>query len=123
MKEALEQVFKQPYETILKNRPVGDAQMTNALSRALPEHKRKLEVTDEFSALCLGMIKSNLRIIIIAFINKKIHTILIYTVAKGTISEGGEENLHGHKLIAQTYSAPVGVKPEVVIWEASEVCL
>lgn len=124
VKEALEQVFKQPYETILKNRPeFGDSQMTNALSRALPEHKRKLEVTDEFSALCLGMIKSNLRIIIIAFINKKIHTILIYTVAKGTISEGGEENLHGHKLIAQTYSAPVGVKPEVVIWEASEVCL
>ena len=51
MKEALEQVFKQPYETILKNRAeFGDAQMTNALSSALPEHKRKLEVTDEFSA-------------------------------------------------------------------------
>lgn len=33
VKEALEQVFKQPYETILKNRPeFGDAQMTNALS-------------------------------------------------------------------------------------------
>ena len=60
MKEALEQVFKQPYETILKNRPeFGDAQMTNALSKALPEHKRRLEITDEFSALCLGMIKSN----------------------------------------------------------------
>jgi len=44
-------------------------------------------------------------------------------VAKGTVSEGGEENLHGHKIIAQTYSAAVDVKPEVVIWEASEVCL
>jgi len=47
---------------------------------------------------------------------------LYYTVAKGTISEGGEENVHGHKLTAQTYSASVGVKPKVVIWEASEVC-
>ena len=62
-----------------------------------------------------------MRIIIIAFINKKIKK--TYTVAKGTVSEGGEENLHGHKLTAQTYSAPVDVKPEVVIWEASEVCL
>ena len=41
---------------------------------------------------------------------------LYYAVAKG--SEGGEENLRGHKLTAQTYSASVGVKPEVVIWEA-----
>lgn len=47
---------------------------------------------------------------------------LYYTVAKGTISEGGEVNVHGHKLTAQTHSASVGVKPEVVIWEASEVC-
>ena len=60
MKEALEQVFKQPYETILKNRPeFGDAKMTEALSRSLPEHKQKLEITDEFSTLCSGMMKSN----------------------------------------------------------------
>ena len=44
-------------------------------------------------------------------------------MAKGTVSEGGEENLQGHKIIAQTYSAAVDVKPEVVIWEASEVFL
>ena len=57
MKEALEQLFKQPYDAILKNRPqLGDAQMTEALARALPEHKRKLEITDEFSALCSGIL-------------------------------------------------------------------
>jgi len=35
---------------------LGDAQMNEALARALPEHKRKLEITDEFSALCLGIL-------------------------------------------------------------------
>ena len=52
----------------------------------------------------------------------KIRTTVIYTVAKGTSIEGGEENLDGHKLIAQTYSAPVDVKPEVVIWDTSVKC-
>ena len=55
MKEALEQLFKQPYDEILKSRPeLGEAQMAEALARSLPEHKRRLEITDEFSALCSG---------------------------------------------------------------------
>ena len=41
-KEALEQLFKQAYDAILKNRPeLGDTQMPEALARALPEHKRR----------------------------------------------------------------------------------
>ena len=39
-KEALEQLFKQAYDAILKNRPeLGDTQMPEALARALPKRE------------------------------------------------------------------------------------
>ena len=44
-------------------------------------------------------------------------------MAKCSLSEGGQESLHGHQLTALTYSEAIRVMPEVVLWEAAEVCL